>query len=82
MLFRTLQAAMDCVVDPPKKGNPSYDLWLKEKTAVLDSLAVRAKMIADTFNTLPGFKCNVVQGAMYAFPQVGLVIFSPRVILA
>jgi len=66
------QAAMDCVVDPPKKGSPSYDLWLKEKTAVLDSLAQRAKMVADTFNTLPGFKCNVVQGAMYAFPQITL----------
>lgn len=27
-------------------------------------------MIADTFNSIPGIKCNPVQGAMYAFPRV------------
>jgi len=64
------QAAMDCVVDPPKPGDPSYALWLEEKTAVLKSLESRAKMVADTFNSIPGFKCNPVQGAMYAFPQI------------
>ncbi|KAL4704113.1 hypothetical protein ACJJTC_001040 [Scirpophaga incertulas] len=57
---------------PPVKGEPSYDLWLKEKTAVLDSLNSRAKMIADTFNSMKGFKCNPVQGAMYAFPSITL----------
>jgi alanine transaminase len=61
---------MDCVVDPPKPGDASYALFNKEKTEVLNSLASRAKMIADTFNAIPGIKCNPVQGAMYAFPQV------------
>jgi aspartate/methionine/tyrosine aminotransferase len=27
-------------------------------------------MVADTLNTIPGFHCNTVQGAMYAFPKV------------
>lgn len=66
------QACMDTVVNPPKPGEPSYDLWLKEKTAVLDSLKVRAEMVADTFNSIEGFTCNPVQGAMYAFPQLRL----------
>lgn len=61
---------MDCVVDPPQPGSPSYDLFIKEKTQVLESLAKRAKMIAETFNSIPGVKCNPVQGAMYAFPKV------------
>jgi alanine transaminase len=61
---------MDCVVDPPKPGDPSYDLFIKEKTSVLQSLSERAGMIANTFNSIPGIKCNPVQGAMYAFPQV------------
>ena len=61
---------MDCVVDPPKPGDASYELFIQEKTAVLDSLALRAKMIAESFNAIPGIKCNPVQGAMYAFPQV------------
>jgi alanine transaminase len=66
------QAAMDCVVDPPKPGDPSYDVFIEEKTAVLQSLASRAKMIAETFNSIPGITCNPVQGALYAFPQVML----------
>jgi len=63
---------MDCVVAPPKEGDPSYALWRKEKDAVLESLNERAKMVADTFNSVPGMSCNTVQGAMYAFPQVGI----------
>ncbi|XP_028162089.1 alanine aminotransferase 1 isoform X3 [Ostrinia furnacalis] len=66
------QTTVDCVAKPPQQGEPSYDLWLKEKTAVLDSLNKRAKMIADTFNKMEGFSCQVVQGAMYAFPQFQL----------
>lgn len=27
-------------------------------------------MIYDTFNSIPGYSCNEVQGAMYAFPNV------------
>ncbi|XP_045495795.1 alanine aminotransferase 1 [Colias croceus] len=73
------QAAVDTVAKPPAPGEPSYDLWIKEKTDVLQSLNKRAKMIADTFNAMEGFSCNVVQGAMYAFPQFKL---SPKAIEA
>lgn len=66
------QACMDCVVNPPKQGEPSYDLWLKERTEVLHSLKLRAEMVAQTFNSIEGFTCNPVQGAMYAFPQIKL----------
>lgn len=61
---------MDCVVNPPQPGEPSYKQFKAEKDEVLKSLAVRAKMVADTFNSIPGMSCNTVQGAMYAFPQV------------
>lgn len=27
-------------------------------------------MVADTFNSFEGFRCNPVQGAMYAFPRI------------
>ena len=64
------KAALDCVVNPPSADEPSYELFVKEKQAVLDSLAKRAGSIADTFNSIPAMKCNTVQGAMYAFPQV------------
>lgn len=61
---------MDCVVNTPKPGEPSYESFQEEKTSVLKSLAERAKLVADTFNSIPGMSCNPVQGAMYAFPQV------------
>ena len=62
---------MDCVVNPPRPGEPSFPLFEQERQAVLASLKERATLIADTFNAMEGFKCNQVQGAMYAFPQVG-----------
>ncbi|XP_068618766.1 alanine aminotransferase 1 [Battus philenor] len=66
------QTAIDCVAKPPAEGEPSYKQWLQEKDDVLASLDKRAKMIAETFNSMEGFKCNVVQGAMYAFPRIDL----------
>ncbi|XP_042242698.1 alanine aminotransferase 2-like isoform X2 [Homarus americanus] len=66
------QAVMECVVNPPREGEPSYEQFIEEKKAVLSSLAERAKMVAETFNSVPGMSCNVVQGAMYAFPQIML----------
>lgn len=61
---------MDCVVNPPQPGESSYEKFQSEKSGVLKSLAARAKMVADTFNSIPGMSCNPVQGAMYAFPRV------------
>lgn len=66
------QAAIDCVVNPPQPGEPSYDLFIKEKTAVLQSLKERAKLVANTLNSMRNIKCNEVTGSMYAFPQIFL----------
>lgn len=66
------QAAIDVVVNPPKKGEPSYEQFQKEKNAVLASLKERAELIAKSLNSFEGFSCNPVQGAMYAFPQITL----------
>ncbi|CAH0761449.1 unnamed protein product [Diatraea saccharalis] len=65
------QTTVSCVAAPPVKGDPSYDQWLKEKTAVLQSLNARADMIAKTFNSMEGFTCNPVQ--VYHF----FIIISP-----
>lgn len=80
---------MDCVVNPPKPNEPSYKSFQEEKSNVLKSLAERAKLVADTFNSIPGMSCNPVQGAMYAFPQVcnfnyffysyTAIIFNPKI---
>merc|ERR1711962_647479 len=66
------QACMDTVVNPPRPGEPSFESWNKEVQGTLDSLKRRAKLVAETLNSIEGFNCNTVQGAMYAFPQITL----------
>merc|ERR1719378_1459853 len=61
---------MDVVVNPPVSGDPSYESFTAQVEGTLASYAERAKLVADTLNTIPGFSCNAVQGAMYAFPQI------------
>ena len=61
---------MDVVVNPPHEGDVSFDSFSKQRGAILNSLAERAKLVADTLNGIEGFTCNTVQGAMYAFPRV------------
>ena len=45
---------------------------VQEREMVLGQLAKKAKMVTETFNSIPGISCNTVQGAMYAFPQIQL----------
>lgn len=58
------------VANPPKPGEESYNLFIKEKTQVLDGLKEKASLVSELFNKIDGVKCNPVQGAMYAFPKI------------
>ena len=42
----------------------------KEKNEVLNGLKEKARLVTELFNKIEGIKCNPVQGAMYAFPQI------------
>lgn len=64
------QALMDLVVNPPQPGEPSYNSFIKERTATLSALAEKAKLTEEVLNTVPGIRCNPVQGAMYSFPRI------------
>lgn len=66
------QITMSCVVNPPKVGEPSYELFKNERDKVLHDLKFKAKLVADTFNSIQGISCNKVAGAMYAFPRLEL----------
>lgn len=50
----------------------NFGLSFQERTTVLANLAEKAKLTEEIFNTVPGIKCNPVQGAMYTFPQITL----------
>ncbi|VDD79448.1 unnamed protein product [Mesocestoides corti] len=66
------QLAMNVIVNPPKPGEPSYETFTSEKAKVLSDLAKKAKLVETLFNELPGYKCQPVMGAMYAFPRIEL----------
>ncbi|XP_066512209.1 alanine aminotransferase 2-like [Hoplias malabaricus] len=64
------QAAMDVIVNPPQTDEPSFAQFHKEKASVLNALADKAKLTEEILSSVPGIKCNPVQGAMYAFPRI------------
>lgn len=66
------QVAVYAMINPPKPGSPSYELYNKEKTTILDELKKRAIILAEGLNKIEGVTCNVIAGAMYAFPSFKL----------
>jgi len=66
------QVAMYSLVAPPPVGGPSRAEYDHERGAILGELKARAKLLADGLNKIPGFRCNEVAGAMYAFPRFEL----------
>jgi aspartate/methionine/tyrosine aminotransferase len=66
------QAATYAMVRPPKPGMPSYAVYAAEKSAILDTLKERALLLAEGLNRIEGISCNVIAGAMYAFPSITL----------
>ena len=66
----TGQVATYCMVRPPKAGEPSYELYVKERDGILNEMKKRAVILAEGLNKVPGVHCNVVAGAMYAFPRI------------
>ncbi len=68
----TGQVATYCMVRPPRPGEPSYERYVQERDGVLGELKARAVLLAEGLNRIPGIQCNVVAGAMYAFPRITL----------
>lgn len=66
------QALVASILTPPESGDPSYDLFEKEKNSILSSLKRKAKLVEKRLNTIPGIDCMPVEGAMYAFVRVHL----------
>jgi alanine transaminase len=64
------QVMIDCVVRPPEPGQPSYELYQKEKLERYESLRRRAHRVVEAFKSMRGVQCNPSEGAMYAFPSI------------
>lgn len=66
------QAATFAMVRPPKPGMPSHAQYASERGGILDTLKQRAILLAEGLNRIEGIACNVIAGAMYAFPSITL----------
>lgn len=66
------QIGVDCMVRPPRPGDPSYQLWKTETDATHAALAQRTKTMAERLSSLPGVSCVNSPGALYLFPRIRL----------
>lgn len=60
------------MINPPKQGEPSYNLYETEKENILRSLKEKSKLLHSSLNKMKNVTCNEVEGALYAFPRVEL----------
>jgi aspartate/methionine/tyrosine aminotransferase len=66
------QLVISMMTRPPEEGEPSHDLYYKERNNILTELKERSILLTEELNNIPGIKCVRPQGAMYIFPNVTL----------
>jgi len=66
----TGQITTEIMVNPPKLGDPSYDLYHRESNGILNTLHARAEQLYNAFKDMDGVTCQRPRGAMYLFPQI------------
>lgn len=64
------QCLVECMVNPPKPGEPSYELYRKEYDGIFNGLRDRATALFEAFQGMEGVSCQKPQGSMYLFPQI------------
>lgn len=64
------QVALDCFVKPPSLGEPSYQVFAKEKAFILNSLAERARLAEEKLNAIEGIHCSPVEASMAAYARI------------
>ncbi|SCV04371.1 LAMI_0H15588g1_1 [Lachancea mirantina] len=68
----TGQALVTLMVNPPKKGEFSFEQDQRERNAIASALNERATKLHSMFESLEGISCQKPQGAMYLFPKLEL----------
>jgi aspartate/methionine/tyrosine aminotransferase len=66
------QLAVYAMVAPPKEGEESYPVYLRERNAILHDLADKARILGRGLSRVPGMSVAVPEGAMYAFVRFEL----------
>jgi len=66
------QCLLEMVVNPPKQGDPSFELYDKEYNAVKNGLKERATALYEAFKQMEGVEVGEPQGSMYLFPTIAI----------
>lgn len=56
---------MGLSVNPPKKGDASFEQYVKEKDEILSSLKRRAQKLVKSLNELEGVSCQPASGLYF-----------------
>jgi alanine transaminase len=64
------QCLVEMMVNPPKEGEPSYELYRKEYDSIFAGLKERAMALNDAFQQMEGVECSAPQGSMYIYPTI------------
>lgn len=68
----TGQVCTEIMINPPKQGEPSYALYQKERSEILQRMERRGNQLWEAFHEMRGVSCQKPQGAMYLFPKITL----------
>jgi alanine transaminase len=60
------------MISPPKPGDESYELFVKERDGILNELKAKAHIIGEGLGKIEGMTTDVPSGAMYAFVKLEL----------
>lgn len=66
------QCLVELMVNPPREGDPSYELYTAEYNAIFEGLRERATALHRAFSEMEGVECGDPQGSMYLFPTIKL----------
>ncbi|KAI0601995.1 aminotransferase class I and II [Biscogniauxia sp. FL1348] len=64
------QCLVEMMVNPPKPGDPSWELYNEEYSGIFNRLKERATALYEAFLEMDGVECGKPQGSMYLFPTV------------
>lgn len=66
------QCLVETMVNPPRPGDPSYELYTKEYNGIFNGLRERATALYHAFQKMQGVECQPPQGSMYLYPTIKL----------
>ncbi|XP_028988757.1 alanine aminotransferase 2-like isoform X2 [Betta splendens] len=66
------QIALNVMVNPPRRGDPSHRLYTVETEHIKTTLLHNARRAYEVTNSLPGVCCQPMDGGAFIFPRLAL----------